>query len=119
MTITIRATFCPLRLRISRKEPVQMRVIVRNLDENEKKLTVRVMLPNKLAFDKGGLRNAELETIDSIAGKGEKMFYYDIFPKGNTTPGEYSIIIKTQEHQGNYEYAKNQYDHEELIQVED
>ena len=110
MTISINGRFTPLRLVISRNEPVQLALSLTNNGEEEKRLTVKVALSPNLAFTKGGFKNTELIRIDSIKACEEKTVYFDLFPKASIAAGEEIIRVRAQEHYANFQYTKKQYE---------
>jgi len=103
---------------LSRREPVQFSLSVRNEDEEEKKYTVKVILSPQLAFTKGGFKNSELIRIDGIRPGEEKSAYFDIYPKATACQREEIVRVKVQEHFANYQYTKNQYEAEFSLVVE-
>jgi len=109
MAISINGRFTPLQLVLSRREPVQLALYLRNNGNEEKRLTVKVSLSPALAFTKGGFKNSELLRVDSIKPGEEKTLYFDLFPKPGAKPGEQEIAVKIQEHYSNYQYTKAQY----------
>ncbi|MEM0360240.1 MAG: hypothetical protein QXK06_02800 [Candidatus Diapherotrites archaeon] len=118
MAIFVNCRFTPLRMVLSRREPVQMALFIRNENDKETKLTVKVMLSPKLAFTKGGFKNSELVRIDSIKPSEEKTLYFQIFPKASTDPGEEEIGVRVQEHLSNYQFADKQYENTFTLKVD-
>lgn len=118
MTIFISGRFTPLRMVLSRKEPVQISLYIKNEGEEKKKLTVKIVLSSQLAFSKGGFKNSDLVRIDSLKPEEEKTLYFNLYPKSNTEPGEQSIQVRVQEHSSNYQYTKKQHEKTLSLKVE-
>jgi uncharacterized membrane protein len=104
---------------LSKREPVNFGLFVRNDDDTEKKLTVKVILPSDLAFTKGGFKTTELLRVDSIMPREEKTFYFELYPRHNTQAGEKEIRVIVQEHKENYQYTQNQFERIITFIVED
>lgn len=119
MSISINGRFTPLRMVLARKEPVQLSLYIRNESEDEKKLTVKVVLSPLLAFTKGGFKNTELIRIDSIKPGEEKTLYFELHPKINTRVGEENIRVRVQEHYSNFQYTKRQYEAVFTLKIEE
>ena len=119
MPVSIDYRFSPLRMILSKREPVAFDLFVRNDDNIEKKLTVKVILPADLAFTKGGFKTVELLRVDSIKPLEEKPFYFELYPRHNTQAGEKEIRVVIQEHRDNYQFTQNQYDKIITFIVED
>ncbi len=118
MAISITGRFTPLRLVLARREPVQLALYIRNDDEEEKRLTAKVILSPNLAFTKGGFKNSELVRIDSLKPGEEKTVYFELYPKISAKPGEEKVKIRVQEHHANYQYTKKQFETEFFLTVE-
>ncbi|MCX8189795.1 MAG: hypothetical protein N3F05_01035 [Candidatus Diapherotrites archaeon] len=108
MAVAINYRFSPLRMSLKKRDKVALDLFVKNIDDSIKKLTVRVMLPNELAFSKGGFKTAEIINIDKIMPAEERILYLEIWPKHNLSAGEKAIQVIVQEFEGNYQYTKNQ-----------
>ena len=118
MTIKVDYKFTPFRLVMRRKEPVAMEVVLKNTGTDNAKLSVKVVLSRELSLDKGGLKTAALERIDSLESGATKIFHYDISAKHSTTAGDHPIHIIVDEHYRDYTYIKNSNKTEAELQVE-
>ncbi|MEM4662971.1 MAG: hypothetical protein QXM75_03035 [Candidatus Diapherotrites archaeon] len=108
MTVAINYRFSPLRMSLKKREKVSLDLFIKNIEDSTKKLTVQIVLPSDLAFSKGGFKNSELIHIEKIMPTEERIIYLEIWPKHSTTPGEKEITVTVREHEGNYQYVKNQ-----------
>lgn len=108
MPIIIDYRFTPLRMVLKKREKVAFDLFIKNTDEDTKKLTVRLALPNDLAFTKGGFKTTDIINIERIDPKEEKRLYLEIWPRHNTTPGTKDISVVVEEHGENYQYIRNQ-----------
>ncbi len=109
MSLNISSIFYPYRLILRRKEPVELKVEVTNKGDKDKMVSIQLMMDRNLALDKSGLKSAAMEKIDSLKPNEKKTFVYNVFPKGFTPPGTYSIKLKTMEHYQSYSYADKEY----------
>ncbi len=118
MGLTISGRFNPLRMVLTRREPVQFSLILKNNDAEEKKLTVKVILSPELAFTKGGFKNSELVRIDALAPGKEKTLYFNLHPKISTNETEQKVSVRVQEHAQNFQFAKSQFDSDFFLPVQ-
>jgi len=118
MGITISGRFNPLRMVLERRAPVQFSLTLKNTDDEEKKLTVKVILSSDLAFSKGGFKNSDLIRIDSLKPNQEKLLYFDLHPKTSTMEGEQRITVRVQEHAENFQFTKSQFNTEFSLPVQ-
>jgi len=110
MAIKMKTLFHPFRLAIRRREPVQLSLTILNDCDEERRLTVKLQLPEDLSFTKGGFKNSELSRVDHIGAGEKKMLYYEIYAKPTSKEGDHSVKIKVQEHTKDYRYTSNQYE---------
>jgi len=107
MGIKIDYKFTPFRLVMKRREPVQLEVVIKNTGSETAKLSVKLVLSRQLSLDKGGLKTAALERVDSLNAGENKVFHYEISGKQSTMTGEQPIAIIVDEHYKDYNYIKN------------
>ncbi len=119
MPIVIDYRFSPLRMVLHKRDKVNFDLFIRNTDPEKKNLTVRVILPAELAFSKGGFKTAELLRIEGIKPNEERILYFELYPKTNTTPGEKEIKVKVQEHYANFRYANREYEKTITLRVDE
>ncbi len=109
MTLNISSNFYPYRLLLKRKDPVELKVQVVNTGEKPTMVSLHIALDRNLAFDKGGLKSAIMEKMDSLAPNERKTFTYEVFAKGFAYPGTYPILMKAMEHYQTYRFADKEY----------
>ena len=117
--IDIISTYTPFRLKISRKEPVQLTVTVHNRSNENKMVSMEILLSNHLSLEKSGYRNSDLKKIENFAKGERKRFYYEIWPKQVTMTGEEPVRIVVREHYNNYNYVANEYSKSAPLTIED
>ncbi|MEW6295580.1 MAG: hypothetical protein AB1467_04775 [Candidatus Diapherotrites archaeon] len=98
MTILINSHFFPFRLDLRERKPVQLTVELANKYNKAKLLTMEILLPRSLAFDKAGLKGIEQRKFEEIGARKTKTYYFDIYPKTLTDEGEHQIRIKVAEY---------------------
>lgn len=108
MSISVNTHFHPFRLVLGRKEPVELAVEVINRGEEAKMLTLELAISRQLALDRGGLKNGALERMDRLEPNERKNFYYRVYPKQLTQPGEHSVLVNVLEHYNDYKYVQKQ-----------
>ncbi|MBI4210831.1 MAG: hypothetical protein HY544_04980 [Candidatus Diapherotrites archaeon] len=107
--LQINTSFMPYRLVLSRKEPVKLKVTIRNAGGEEMLASYEIRLPPMLSLDKSGFRGAHTNRIGSFASGAEITEYFEIHARPMTQKGEHTINIKAYEHYNNYEFVKRQY----------
>ena len=108
MAIRIDYKFTPFRLVMKRREPVHMTVDVTNTGNEPAKLSIKLVLSRQLSLDRGGLRTAALERVDSLEPEEKKILHYEISAKHSTVPGEHPVKIIVDEHYKDYTYVKKE-----------
>jgi len=117
--IDIATTYTPFRLKLSRKSPVQLTIAVQNKANENKMVSLELRLGRNLGLDKSGFRNADVKKFDNF-GKGEKKeFYYEIWPKQSTAPGEQPVKVVVLEHYNNFNYIAKEYSKSIPLTVEE
>jgi len=107
--LDISARFTPFRMVLGRREPVELMVELSNKGSEEKTASIEIVLGRKLSLDRVGYKATEIKRIPNFKPGERKCYYYSIWPKGITEPGEETVIIKATEHyEGNYGLAKKE-----------
>ena len=101
MAVSIEARFHPLRLKLSRREPVEMELTLVN-DGKAKKATVDIALGLGLSFQRGGFKTNVMERIDGLAPNESRQLFFSIWPKHDVRAGEMPIRIRVLEHGDSY-----------------
>jgi len=96
--IDINTKFTPFRLKLSRREPVQLFVELHNAGNADEIVTMEVYLSSQLSFDKSGFRTADTQAIKPLKAGERKHFYYDIWPKASARIEEQPVQIKVLQH---------------------
>ena len=100
--------FTPLRMRISRREPVQLYVEVMN-DENESKmLSLYINLSNELSFEKGGFKTDDTIRMESLKPGESKRVYFEVWPKPHAAYGEHKVRLALLDHYNDFKNVKNE-----------
>ena len=118
MAININTNFTPFRLRLSRREPVQLTVDLTN-NGNTAMVSMNVALTPQLSFSKGGFKNRETARIPEFNSSETRRFYFEIWPKASTRLEEQPIVITVFEHYKSFDYIKNKTEKKLSLQVEE
>jgi len=119
MAIKIECSFHPLRMALHRREPVELGVTVTNQDPGPKKLSVKLLVSKDLSLSKGGFKEMAIERVESLGGKDSRRFYFEIYPKQMTSPGEQPIQVIVEEHATGFHDLAREYRHHDTLIVED
>lgn len=117
--IKINTSFNPFRMKLSRREPVAMRVELVNESQEQKMLTMRIRLSNQLSFEKGGYKTEHMERLPKLMPGEKKEFYYNIFPKAATKNEDQPISIEVLDHYQNFNYVAKEYKKTIELKIED
>lgn len=117
--LDVRTIFRPFRLKITRKEPVELTVTVTNLGPGKALASFDLSCDRGLSFDKGGFRNSESATLGDLGPgqKVEKIFY--IHAKPVTRPGSYEFNIRAMEHYQSYAMVQKEVNKKFSLAVEE
>lgn len=103
--------FMPLRLVLKRKEPVKMFIYVKNKENIEESVIVKIMAEYGLSFSKGGLKTVHTDSLDLQPNSGGTITL-DIYPTPRLETGYFPLILQFKE------YVKNQLIKETEIKAE-
>jgi len=117
--IGINTSFHPFRMKLSRREPVQLTIELSNRGGETKKLSLDVILSRELSLDKGGLLYNTSKRIDSLEPGKKQEFYFDIYPKHITRSGDHGVLLKLSEHYQDYKYVAKEQKKRLELQIED
>ncbi|MEK6957737.1 MAG: hypothetical protein AABW99_02050 [archaeon] len=107
--LEIKATFFPFRLKLSRREPVQLKFSITNVGKETEMVSYEVSTNTALSFDSTGFKAKIMNRIGSMEpGKGTEQ-YADLFPKPYLREGTHKMTISATEHYKNYDFVKRQY----------
>lgn len=118
MSLSILTSFYPYRLVLKRKEPVELKVQLKNVGDKQKMISMHMLADKNLAFDKTGLKNNIMEKIDALMPSEKREFTYTVFPKQFASPGKYKLSLKAMEHYQSYKYSEKEYSKEIELTVE-
>ncbi len=119
MAVSINTYFNPYRLSLKRRAPVSLTVEIINRGQEEKDLSLELNLTRQLALDKGGLKSSETKRLNKVQPNETKKFYFDIYQKQMTRPGEQPVIVKVLEHYQDYRYVLKEHKKKLGLKVED
>jgi len=111
--------FTPFRMRLSRREPVQLRVELANKGKDDAMASLTINLGSQLSFEKGGYKTRATERISSLPPGEKKKFYYEIWPKQATRNGPVAVQIIASEHYQNFNYVVKEYRKDTELVIED
>ncbi|HIH16177.1 MAG TPA: hypothetical protein HA252_02120 [Candidatus Diapherotrites archaeon] len=106
--ISINSHFNPFRMSLKERRPVQLFVELRNTGQTAKKVTFLLSAGRQLALDKSGIVANAMKKIESFKPGQELAWYFDVYPKQMTQPGEQEIMIRVTEHFNDWSYVANE-----------
>ncbi len=108
--LDIKTNFMPYSMMLSRKEPVELFVEVKNKGEEACALTIQLYTSHRLALDSSGLKNSQQIQIENFKPNEKKNWYFRLFSKVTTEIGENPIQLKIIEHHGtDFNLVKRRY----------
>ncbi|HLD58256.1 MAG TPA: hypothetical protein VI977_01265 [archaeon] len=107
--IAIDARFAPFRMVLNRREPVQLKIEVKNTGDSAEMVSLEVKLGARLSLDRVGYKTSDIKRIDAIKPEEVKAFYFSIWPKNAASATEEPVRIRATEHDGNFSLAKEEY----------
>jgi len=116
--LKIDTTFNPFRLKLGRKEPIQLKVEIRNMNDEDVMLSYDVAVSRSLSLDKGGFKTSVGKREGKIEPGQRVMAYFDIYPKAMTREGTYPLIIRATEHYKSYDLIEKEYKKKLEIKVD-
>ena len=96
--VHIRTEFYPFRLVLTRREPVQLTVDVKNNAEAERSFSIEVEVGRSLSLERAGAKMRDYKHIGNIAAGQQKKLYYDIFSKAATDDETIPVSLVVHEH---------------------
>lgn len=106
--VNVLTRYTPFRLKLSRKEPVQLSITLENKGNENKMISMEIKLSRHLSLDKGGFRTSESKKIENLGKGAKKQFYYEIWPKQSAMKGEQPVILTVSEHYNNFTHVAKQ-----------
>jgi len=117
--IDIKAELTPMRLSLSRNEPVELMVEIENNSNKAQMISLEISLGNELAFDKGGRGSIDSKHILEFKAGERLRDYHNIYPRPNVQPGPHIILIQVNEHFNNsFQYVQSKKTKELTLRVE-
>jgi hypothetical protein len=109
--ISINYSFLPLRMVISKKEPVAFTVEIQNRTGIAAMVSLELEVTKELSFGRGSFKRNVLERVDSFEAGGSRKFHYDISAHPlYIEPGEKTISMKANiHHNNNYSYIERSF----------
>ncbi|MBN2067105.1 MAG: hypothetical protein JW744_01415 [Candidatus Diapherotrites archaeon] len=117
--IEIKTSFNPFRMKLGRKEPVQLCIELVNKDAENTMLSMTLNLGAQFSIEKSGYKTSALERISELKPGASKKFYYEIWPKQSARPGQQPMQLTVLEHYQNFNYVKKEYKKNISLNVED
>jgi hypothetical protein len=108
--LDIKTNFMPYAMVLSRKEPIELSLEIKNKGEETCSLTIQLYTSHRLALDSGGLKNSQQIQLENFKPNEKKQWYFKLFPKVTTEIGENPVQLKITEHYGNdFNLVKRRY----------
>ena len=117
--LEVRTIFRPYRMKLSRKEPVEMTLTITNHGPGIALTSFEMTCDRELSFDKGGYKNSANASLGELAVGQKHETYFDLHSKPITRPGAYQIKVKATEHFNSYNLIKKEYTKTAEIVVEE
>lgn len=117
--LSINTNFHPFRMNLKNKEPVQLTVEIINRGQKEKMLSLQLALARELSLDKSGIVNTATKKIESLKPGESKIFYFDIYSKVMTRPGEKDVVLKVLEHYRDFKFIQKEHTEKMTLRVEE
>ncbi len=95
--VYIKTSFFPYRMVLMRKEPVQLRVDIRNDQKEARAYSIETEVGRSLSIGNAGAKMSDFKHLGTLAPGQEKTLYYDIFAKAHA--GEESIPVDVRVHE--------------------
>ncbi|MFH1588745.1 MAG: hypothetical protein ABIA76_05400 [Candidatus Diapherotrites archaeon] len=116
--ISVSTNFHPFRLKMSRREPVEFTVLLKNKSTEPKKVTYEMAVSKDISLDKSGLKYGDLKQLDVKPGE-ELKYSYDVYAKQFARLGEVPIRIRITEHYNSFKYIEKEYTKEVQLILEE
>jgi uncharacterized membrane protein len=117
--LSVITNFTPYRLKLRKKEPVQLIVQIKNSGNDNRIVSMQLALSRQLSLDKSGINSGIEKKLGEMKPGESKKFYYDVYAKQLTDPGEYPIILKVMEHYRSYDFVEKEYKKKMSLVVEE
>ncbi|MFA6269132.1 MAG: hypothetical protein WCW13_02495 [archaeon] len=106
--IDLRAELNPIRMVLSRREPVELMIELNNNSNKSQMISIEIYAGDQLAFDKGGRVGVQSKKIIEFKAGERLRDYYNIFPRPNATPSAQIIQVVLSEHFNNsFQYVQS------------
>ncbi len=107
--LDVRTIFRPYRMKLSRKEPVEMTLTITNKGLGSALTSFELECDRSLSFDKGGFKASETQNLGDLAAGQSVQKIFWLFSKPVTRTGTYIIKAKVTEHFNTYGLVKKEY----------
>ncbi|HLC80110.1 MAG TPA: hypothetical protein VJG83_06900 [archaeon] len=93
-------------MKLSRREPIQMRLNIKNLSDKPNLVSFEMQMPQSLALDKSGLKTLQGKQLGNIPSGKSYEEYFEVHARPFIKPGIYTIAIKAIEHYNTYDFVE-------------
>ena len=107
--LKIETSIYPFRLKLSDKKPVQLKVNIRNMNDEDVLLSYDVLTSKVLSIDKGGFKTSVTTRVGKMEPGARTEAYFEIYPKTMARAGTYPILVRATEHYDSYELVEKEY----------
>lgn len=105
--LSINYSFNPLRMVISKKEPIEFTVELTNKFDKDVMASLEIIMPKEISFGKGTFKKNILERIDCLKAGEKKVFHYALSAHPlYIEPGEITIGVNANIHHKGYSYIE-------------
>ncbi|HRT03065.1 MAG TPA: hypothetical protein P5513_03915 [Candidatus Diapherotrites archaeon] len=90
----------PYKLDFKKKEPIELNISIKNMDNRLKSVIINISLDNTLSFNSKALKSSLIQKINPLQNNEEKHFRFKIYPSKGMHPGKsvHSGIVKVYEY---------------------
>ena len=117
MTMSIRTEIFPMRASMRKKDSWELIVEVKNEDEREKMVSLRIELPQEANFSTVGLTKTYEKNIEKFRKGGTAQFKMPIYMSNRASVGSYMGKLKVNEHFHDFEHVERTYSKEIHLRI--
>lgn len=101
--------FRPYRMKMSRKEPVKMKLAIKNIGNTQELVSYEMVLPPTLSLDKSGFKGAHANKLGALQPGAIHAEHFELHARPATLSGIHTISVRAQEHYNSYDFTMKEY----------
>ena len=107
--LSISSTLFPYRMSMADKTPMEFTLEIKNNDIKSKNVSLNLLLPEVVAFDKTGMSKSINKKIDGLKPNEKQKFVFELHPTKKAGVGQFDGEVTVEEYAGNYDYLVGSY----------